>query len=154
MNIRYFLTFLAIIWSFSVLAKTDAEFRIILKSLYGESEIYERFFYELKNAIAEKDAERVAELNGYPIRINFDSGPIFYNSKKEFVANYEKIVTSEMYKRVRKQEFSDLFANNYGLHIGYGDIWFIGLCISEDSANPCGEVKVYVSAYNVNFVEK
>jgi hypothetical protein len=59
-----------------------------------------------------------------------------------------------MLERVRSQGFEDLFANSYGMHIGFGDIWFTGYCIGESPENPCEKVKVKITAYNVNHVKK
>lgn len=150
---RNFLALLITIVSCNTFAATDEESRDRLKSLYGESEIYEHFFYELKNALIAKDIEKVAGLNDYPIRVNFDSGTKYY-SKGEFIENYESIVTSEMFERVKQQTFADLFVSSYGMHFGFGDIWFTGYCIGKDSENPCKKVKVNVTAYNVNHVNK
>ncbi|WP_462159812.1 hypothetical protein [Pseudoalteromonas sp. GB56] len=151
---RNSLVLLIMVLSCSSFAGTDEESRDRLKYLYGESEIYENFFYELKNALITKEIEKVANLNGYPIRVNFDSGTKYFKNKNEFITNYESIVTSEMLERVKQQSFANLFANSYGMHIGLGDIWFTGYCIGKDPANPCEKVKVNVTAYNVNHVKK
>jgi len=152
-NMRNILVLLITIVSCNTFAATDEESRDKIKSLYGESEIYEHFFYEFKDALIAKDIEKVANLNDYPIRVNFDSGSKYF-SKDEFVKNYADIVTSEMLERVKQQTFADLFANSYGMHLGLGDIWFTGYCIGKDSENPCEKVKVNVTAYNVNHVKK
>ena len=152
-NMRNILVLLIMIVSCNTFAATDAESRDRIKSLYGESEIYEHFFYELKDALIAKDIEKVASLNDYPIRVNFDSGSKYF-SKDEFIKNYGDIVTSEMFERVKQQTFADLFASSYGMHLGLGDIWFTGYCIGKDSENPCEKVKVNVTAYNVNYVKK
>lgn len=135
-------------------AGTDEESRERLKFLYGESDIYENFFYELKNALVAKDIEKVADFNEYPIRVNFDGGTKYYKNKNEFIKNYKNIITSEMLERVEKQTFGDLFANSYGMHIGLGDIWFTGYCIGDDPENPCKKVKINVTSYNVIHVKK
>ena len=151
MNMRNFLVLLITMVFCNACVATDEESRARLKSLYGESEIYERFFYELKNALIAKDIEKVANLNDYPIRVNFDSGTKYY-SKSEFIENYESIVTSEMFEKVKQQTFADLFANSYGMYLGSGDIWFTGHCIGKNPEKPCEKVKVNVTAYNVNHV--
>lgn len=151
---RTLITLLLFILSFNLIAGTDENVRNRLKNLYGESDIYEHFFYQLKNYIIAKNAEQVASLNDYPIRVNFDSGTKYFKNKDEFIASYEKIVTPEMLERVRSQGFEDLFANSYGMHIGFGDIWFTGYCIGESPENPCEKVKVKITAYNVNHVKK
>jgi hypothetical protein len=154
MNIRMLLTLLLVILQFNAVADTDEKSRNRLKNLYGESDIYEHFFYELKNALIAKDAEKIASLNHYPIRVNFDNGTKYYKSKDEFIASYDKIVTEEMLERVKKQSFSTLFANSYGMHIGFGDIWFAGYCVGDNSDNPCEKVRINVAAYNVNSMKK
>ncbi|MEP1383248.1 MAG: hypothetical protein ABJK64_05570 [Paraglaciecola sp.] len=140
-------------FTFSLKASPDEEARNRLKNLYGESKIYEEFFYKLKSALVSKNAEEVAKYNGYPIRVNFKAGTEYFKNSKDFLANYGRIITSEMLGRVEKQAFSTLFANSYGLHIGLGDIWFTGYCVGKNADNPCEKVKISVTAYNVNYVE-
>ena len=74
---------------------------------------------------------KLAKLISYPIKVNFDSGTEYFNSEKEFITHYSKIVTAEMMARVKRQKFSELFVNSYGMHIGYGDIWFAGRCVGK-----------------------
>jgi hypothetical protein len=154
MNMQIFKILLLFILCFNVFAATDEEVRNRLKNLYGESDIYEHFFHQLKKSLIAKNAEEVANLNDYPIRVNFESGTKYYQDKHQFIASYDTIVTLEMLERVKKQNFSDLFANAYGMHIGFGDIWFTGYCIGENPENPCKNVKINVTTYNVNHVEK
>ena len=148
---RLQLTLLIFILVFSScsLAAADVKMREKITSLYGESEIYEAFYFKLTKALVSGDKLTVAELNNYPIRVNLDSGTMYYKSKKEFIENYSNIVTSEMLSRVSKHTFNDLFANSYGMHIGVGDIWFTGHCISKVKGKDCDKVKVNVTAYNI-----
>jgi hypothetical protein len=133
-------------------SSTDEKMRDILTSAYGESVIYEEFFYELQTALITANVNKVAVLNSYPIRVNFDSGTEYFNSAKEFITNYSKIVTTEMLSRVKSQKFSELFVNSYGMHIGYGDIWFGGNCVGKIPGKECDKVIIKVTAYNVNHV--
>ena len=134
-------------------SSTDEKMREILTSAYGESESYENFFYKLQNALVAVDVKKIAKLNSYPIRVNFESGTEYYKTEKEFIINYSKIVTAEMLSRVQSQKFSELFVNSYGMHIGYGDIWFGGHCVGKTSGKECDEVIISVTAYNVNHVK-
>jgi len=151
-HLKLALLIFTFIFSSSTLAVTDVKMREILTSLYGESEIYEIFYFKLRSALISGDKQTVAELNDYPIRVNFDSGTKYYKSEKEFVENYSNIVTKEMLSRVSKHKFNELFANSYGMHIGLGDIWFTGYCIGKVKGKECEQVKVNVTAYNVNHV--
>ena len=96
---------------------------------------------------------KLAKLISYPIKVNFDSGTEYFNSEKEFITHYSKIVTAEMMARVKCQKFSELFVNSYGMHIGYGDIWFAGRCVGKTPGKECDEVTISVTAYNVNHVK-
>lgn len=135
-------------------AASDYESRDRIKSLYGESDAYEHFFYELKNALLAKDIKKVAQLNEYPIRVNFEKGTKYFNDQSEFMADYNKIITNEMLARVKKQTFAELFANSYGMHIGNGDIWFTGICIGTNLTEPCEKISVKVTSYNVNHTKE
>jgi hypothetical protein len=138
--------------SSSSFAVTDVKMREMLTSLYGQSEIYEAFYFKLREALISGDKKTVAELNDYPIRVNFDSGSVYYKSANEFIKNYSDIVTNEMLSRVSKHKFKELFANSYGMHIGLGDIWFTGYCIGKVEGKECDKVKVNVTTYNVNHI--
>jgi hypothetical protein len=152
MNVYKLSILVLLLFSFGAYSNTDEKMRDMLTSAYGESDIYEAFFYDLHTAIVGANVDKIAKLNSYPIRVNFASGTEYFNSEKEFKANYSKIVTAEMLSRVKSQKFSELFVNSYGMHIGYGDIWFSGICVGKISSKECDEVIISVNAYNVNHV--
>jgi hypothetical protein len=87
----------------------------------------------------------------YPIRVNYPSGSVYYDTKEQFIENYDSIVTPEMLEKVKEQQFSNLFYNYNGLNIGFGDIWFSGICMDGDL---CKKLTINVWAYSVLSVSK
>ncbi|GLR69401.1 hypothetical protein [Agaribacter marinus] len=112
---------------------------------------YEAFFNELKAGLLSGDKEKVASLNLYPIRVNYPEKSVYYDTVEEFIDNYDKIIRTEMLSRVEKQEFSSLFYNYNGMHIGFGDIWFSGICVDGES---CESLSINVWAYSVLSIEE
>ena len=112
---------------------------------------YEAFFLNLKSSLLSGDKQQVASLNLYPIRVNYPNGSVYYDTTEQFIENYDSIVTPEMLARVKEQQFKNLFYNYNGLNIGFGDIWFSGICTDGDL---CKERKINVWAYSVLSVSK
>lgn len=119
---------------------------------YFKSDLdYEAFFLNLKSSLLSGDKQQVASLNLYPIRVNYPSGSVYYDTREQFIENYDSIVTPEMLTRVKEQQFKNLFYNYNGLNIGFGDIWFSGICMD---GGLCTEHKINVWAYSVLSISK
>ena len=123
----------------------------ILNEYFRTNMDYEAFFITLKSSLLAGERERVASLNSYPVRVNYPTGGVYYDSKEEFLENYDKIVKPEMLERVKEQRFNSLFYNNQGMYIGFGDIWFTGICLDGES---CKKVDIKISSYSVLSIEK
>ena len=150
---KSFIVLFIVIFAFDSFGIEDEaqKMRERLKDYYGESEIYEEFFLKLQRNLLSGEKEQVASLNSYPVRVNYKSGSVYYEDKIEFIKNYDRIVTPEMLKRVKDQTLETLFYNSYGLHIGYGDIWFGGICLD---GNDCKNIEVLVTSYSEIYVQR
>lgn len=144
---RLVFTFLLVL-STSTWATSDTDMRQRLEYLYGESAPYEAFFVRLKGAIKSGDAQTIAALNSYPLKISTQSGELIVRSAKEFVDNETRIITDSVQAAAAKQTFAGLFAKDDGLMIGGGEIWFSGICVGKRPGRECEDIEVKVISYN------
>ncbi|WP_026872945.1 hypothetical protein [Inquilinus limosus] len=125
-------------------AQSVAEVNSTLDSLFGDHKPYERFFTELKKAIAESDKETVASMVDYPFQARINGKAVKLRDKEHFVADYDQIITPKVKNAVAKQTYETLFANWQGVMIGDGVVWFSGIC--NDAT--CNKSEVRIIAIN------
>lgn len=106
--------------------------------LYGHHDAYHRFLKELQQYVSDKNQEKISELVAYPIKVKIKSVNKTIRDKKEFIENYEKILTPKILKVISDQKYENLFVNYEGIMIGNGEIWFSGVCKNTD----CKEIKI------------
>lgn len=119
-----------------------------LEYLFGGYQEYKKFFYDIKDAIAEDDRERFSTLIHYPFsiyeRVDCCESKVsdIIEDKKEFVERFDEFVTDEVRVVVSAQEYEHLFANWKGIAFEGSVIWFGGYCLEADS--DCTDVKIGV----------
>ena len=90
------------------------------------------FLLEIQDSLRSDNKEKLAGLVHYPITISLlDESELKIQNAAEFIANYEKIVTSEWKALVLAQEPSELFSNWQGAMVHRGELWFTPVCLDE-----------------------
>jgi hypothetical protein len=79
-----------------------------------------KFYYALLSG----DRNAAADYVSFPLRINTDCGHYFIKNKKQFLKKYDRIFVAKMIELLKKEIPHDLFANDHGIMIGPGYIWF------------------------------
>lgn len=86
------------------------------------------FVKECQAAVKLDDAQKIANLVDYPLRVNFSSnGKVDYKSianKKQFIKNYNAIFTKDLKLKLLKQDPANIFCNYKGAMIADGSLWF------------------------------
>jgi hypothetical protein len=83
---------------------------------------------QLQAAVAKHDAPAVAALVHYPIKVNPGKKPVTVKNEKEFVRDYDRIITNDIADAIFKQKYENLFVNSQGAMIGDGEVWITGFC--------------------------
>lgn len=82
------------------------------------------FLDSAKKAILTNEPNIIANIFSFPMRLNSDKEKIIINSKKDFIINYNQIVTETIIELILKADINELFVNYQGFMIGDGEIWF------------------------------
>jgi len=94
----------------------------------GDHNQYRAVFSAFKQAVADHDAAKVAELIDYPLRVTIGGKKSRVGSAKEFLARYAQIMTPAIQDVVTQQRYADLFVNSAGVMFGNGEVWLRGIC--------------------------
>jgi hypothetical protein len=100
----------------------------------------ETFFGALRRNVGQNNRRDVCEMVAYPL--GQPDGPVANAAACE--ARYDAIFTIAVRKAVGKQQFEDLFANQNGVMVGVGELWFARVC--RDA--PCAQSDLRVTAVN------
>lgn len=112
-------------------AQTVAETNASLDQLYGEHAPYQAFFGKLQQAVAAGDKAAVAGLVSYPFKTSVGGKSVTLRDAQHFVAAYDKVFTAKVKKALATQEYANIFANDDGVMVGDGEIWFSGIGDAE-----------------------
>jgi hypothetical protein len=83
---------------------------------------------DLQQAVAKHNPAAVAELIHYPIKVNPGKKPFTIKTEKEFIKDYDRIITPDIQDAILKQKYDTLFVNSEGAMIGDGEVWISGFC--------------------------
>ena len=125
-----------------------------LVDLLGESVAYREVYDQVKSTIANDDREGFAALVHYPFSVLRQKGCCksevvdTIENSTEFVEKFDEIVTPDVVKAIREQEFDDMILNCEGFAFPHGAVWIVGYCTSEDEADPCAETVVGIKTIN------
>lgn len=95
---------------------------------------------QLQAAVAKHDAPAVATLVHYPIKVNPSKKPFTIKNEKEFVKDYDRIITHDIADAIFKQKYENLFVNSQGAMIGDGEVWITGFC--RDKSCKQSDIKI------------
>ena len=83
---------------------------------------------QLQAAVAKHDAPAVAALVHYPIKVNPGKKAFTIKNEKEFIKDYDRIVTHDIADAIFKQKYENPFVTSQGAMIGDGEVWISGFC--------------------------
>jgi hypothetical protein len=128
----------------SASAQSAAEVNGNLDTLFGSHAPYQTFFDKLKKAVGSDDKATVAAMVAYPFQARIKGKALKIKDQKQFLTDYDQIITQKVKGAVTKQTYATLFANWQGVSIGDGEIWFSGIC----SNTACEQQTVRITAIN------
>jgi hypothetical protein len=115
-----------------------------LDALFGEHEPYHEFLTRLQRAVAQDARREVAALVSYPLVTRFGGQPHIIRTPAQFVSDYTMLLPPATLAVIRAQAYETLFANDRGVMIGSGEVWFSAVC--GDGA--CAARGVRITAIN------
>ena len=139
-------THLALIAAFALIdlpgrtqtALTDLDKSIDLS--VGDHTKVHTILIQLQQAVAKHDASTIASLVHYPIKVNPGKKPFTVKNPKEFIKDYDRILTHDIEDAIFKQKYENLFVNSQGAMIGDGEVWITGFC--RDKSCKQSDIKI------------
>ncbi|AFC86929.1 hypothetical protein [Frateuria aurantia] len=116
-----------------------------LDQLFGNHQDYRDFFQHFQAAVLAGDKAKVAAAMHYPITVHMEGKQWTLYKPSEFTDVYAHVFTPSLIEMVRRQRYADLFANDQGVMLGQGAIWFSGIC--EDAE--CEKMPIRVVVLNL-----
>lgn len=113
-----------------------------IEALLGPSAPYEQAVTALQAAVSRQDAQTVAAMVAYPIRVVVAGKSVTLHNAADLVRQYQQIVTPDVAAAIVSQKYEDLFVNARGVMIGDGQVWIAGICTRPD----CSQAVVKVIA--------
>lgn len=124
LGITFFAALLGISCAMAHDGGTDAR----VDSILGDPETYSIAFAELQDGIRRNDRQKVAALVRYPITIRVEGRRKMIGDARDFVAQYDRIVTPDIAAAVSAQNWDDVLVTTKGIMIGDGEVWLNGIC--------------------------
>ncbi len=108
-------------------APTAADVDKQLTTLFGASEPYKKFLTDLQAATAEEDKKAVAAMVSYPFKTKVEGKDVTYEKASELEKAYDDVFTPGVLVAIKSQTYEKLFANDMGVMIGNGEVWYSGV---------------------------
>jgi hypothetical protein len=106
-----------------------------LDALFGSHEPLEQFLISLQEASAHERWPAIAALVAYPIKIRIAGHPVRIRNAGEFMTHSKDVLTPAVLAAIERQSYASLFANDRGVMIGDGEVWFSAVCGNADCKN-------------------
>lgn len=97
--------------------------RLVSIAGFDNAKQFTSFYTNLRRAVANNDKEAVAKRISYPLSVHSDNSKKKILNEKQFIAEYDTIITAKVKKALAEQRLDDLFINYQGVMVGNGDIW-------------------------------
>ena len=81
------------------------------------------FMTELQRLLKAGDRKALSELVTYPLRVNYNKGPLIVKDRAAFLREFDQIYSPGMVEIILKQDPRDLFCRDQGVMLGLGFIW-------------------------------
>jgi len=102
---------------------------------------HDKFLSRLQSAIRSDNRRAVSALIAFPLRVNTNTGPRTYPSRKDVEEDFDRIFTPRVKQAILKQRSGSLFVRDQGAMIGDGEVWFDRTC-SNPQCYPPGPVRI------------
>lgn len=96
---------------------------------YSDEEILVSY-YKIKKFIELEDKEEVADLVMFPVTFMENDKYIKVYNRKQFIENYDKIITDDIKSAVSTSTYKDIFSSWRGAMLGNGEVWFTNYIIA------------------------
>lgn len=106
------------------------------ETIPGTQDQYHAFFDVLKENIIKKDKKKVAAVVKYPLFVQLKGKQVSIKNPKQFIRNYNAIITPKIEKIAKEQQFKELISTYRGMAFGNGEIWFAGICQDKTCNDP------------------
>jgi hypothetical protein len=106
----------------------------------GDHVKVQQILTQLQQAVASHNAPAVAALIHYPTKVNPGKKPFTIKNEKEFIKDYDRIITHDIQDVILKQKYENLFVNSQGAMIGDGEVWITGFC--RDKSCKQSDIKI------------
>lgn len=106
----------------------------------GDHVKVQQILTQLQQAVASHNASAAAALIHYPIKVNPGRKPFTIKNEKEFIKDYDRIITHDIQDVILKQKYESLFVNSQGAMIGDGEVWITGFC--RDKSCKQSDIKI------------
>ena len=98
---------------------------------YATDDDVEAYMAMIKQALLLGEREWLADHVKYPFWHVYHNNALVCQNKKEFIAHYDKIVSSSLIEYIKYECPFDMYWNDKGVTIGDGRIW---ICIPADAS--------------------
>jgi hypothetical protein len=110
----------------------SAEFDKSIDQTVGNHVKVHQLLTDLQRSVANHNAAGVAALVHYPIKVNPGKHPFTVKNQKEFIKDYDRIITPDISDVILKQKYETLFVNSQGAMLGEGEVWITGFCLDKN----------------------
>jgi hypothetical protein len=110
---------------------SPADLNKSIDMLIGDHVKVEHLLADLQQSVASHNAAGVAALVHYPIKVNPGKKPFTIKSQKEFIKDYDRIITQDISEAILKQKYDALFVNSQGAMLGEGEVWITSICLDK-----------------------
>jgi hypothetical protein len=115
-------------------APTAADVDKQLTTLFGDPAPYKAFLTDLQKATAEEDKKTVAAMVSYPLKTKVAGKDETFEKAADLVKAYDDVFTPAILVAIKSQTYETLFANDMGVMIGTGQVWFSEIGEGEEKA--------------------
>ena len=91
------------------------------------------FTIELQRLLKAGDKKGLSELVDYPLRVNYNKGPLIVKDRAAFLREFNRIYPPAMIETILQQDPRALFCKDVGFMLGNGFVW-----VDKDSSGRLG----------------
>jgi hypothetical protein len=89
-----------------------------------DPEKFNEIFRKVQDLVAKDDKQELANYVLYPMLLNKEGSSEKIADRKAFIANYDRIFTTNVKSALEHQKIEELFVNYQGVMVGGGEVWF------------------------------
>ncbi len=105
-------------------APTAADVDRQLTTLFGDPAPYKAFLTDLQTATAAEDKKAVVAMVDYPFKTKVNGEDTTFEKAADLEKAYDDVFRAGILLAIKNQTYEKLFANDMGVMIGSGEVWF------------------------------